>query len=86
MQSQKLQRRELQAIEALGRANMQKLALGITIAFSIWAILEIPALAQQNGTRQNNSSGGYCPAGTCGKGGGSFANNMKNCSAANCRK
>jgi hypothetical protein len=33
-----------------------------------------------------NPAGGYCPAGTCNKGGGRFAINAANCSASNCKK
>jgi hypothetical protein len=33
-----------------------------------------------------NGTGGYCPVGTCGKNGGPTATNIKNCSAANCRR
>jgi hypothetical protein len=49
-----------------------------------------PTFAQANGAR-NCPHGGYCPPGTCAKfnsgrerGGGSYACNVKNCSAANC--
>jgi hypothetical protein len=34
---------------------------------------------------QRRPNAGYCPAGTCSNTGGSYANNTKNCSAANCK-
>jgi hypothetical protein len=68
---------------------MQKrlqVTLRIATVISIWTALAIPAAAQQHGTSGNGANAGYCPAGSCAKGGGNFANNMKNCSPSYCKK
>jgi hypothetical protein len=57
-------------------------------------ILMLPALVatllllgeHEAAAQRDQGLRGYCPAGTCGKGGYPYANNPKNCSAANCKK
>jgi hypothetical protein len=46
-----------------------------------------PALAQFKGTPAGQAAAsGKCPNNTCAKDGSGFAKNIKNCSAANCKK
>jgi len=46
-----------------------------------------PALAQFKGTPAGQAASyGKCPNNTCAKDGSGFAKNLKNCSAANCKK
>ena len=40
----------------------------------------------QRAYRDGISGGGYCPTGTCSKGGGPRANDLKNCKKENCRR
>lgn len=58
---------------------------------SLLVLIPDAAYAQSGGRGGSNIKGskgssGYCPAGTCSKQGGRWAANVKNCSAANCRK
>jgi hypothetical protein len=57
----------------------------LVVTLSVGAI---PALAQSakfSSRGPGSAKSGYCPAGTCAKGGGLRAINLANCSAANCR-
>lgn len=54
------------------------------LAVALVALASTDASARKFNDR--GGAAGYCPAGTCAKGGGSMANNVKYCSAANCRK
>jgi hypothetical protein len=46
-----------------------------------------PALAQFKGTASGQAAtAGKCPNNTCAQDGSGFAKNIKNCSAANCKK
>ena len=44
------------------------------------------AQAQRQVSHQRAGFAGKCPIGTCAKDGGGVAANVRNCSAANCRK
>jgi hypothetical protein len=50
-------------------------------AIAIFTLIIIPTAD----ARWVNPKGGYCPKGTCGKGGHPYAGNAANCSAAHCR-
>jgi hypothetical protein len=66
-----------------------KHAVMVAVVVAAVGVSAIPALAQSGkfGPRGPGSEkSGYCPAGTCAKGGGLRAINLSNCSAANCRQ
>jgi hypothetical protein len=59
--------------------------LGISALFLLTFGNADYASAQLGGTRAQPGAG-YCPAGTCGKNGGKRARDVRNCSAANCKR
>ena len=54
----------------------------IFIVAAVVVLMVTQAAAQSRGWVKPDF--GYCPPGTCAKGGGTKARNVKNCSAANC--
>jgi len=50
----------------------------------LWAAAVL-VIAQPAHARVNGVNSGTCPEGTCSRSGTSWANNLKNCSAAHCR-
>ena len=65
--------------------NWRLIIMAATIAAAFVLAPLGDAFAQRGPRGQGGPDAGYCPAGTCAKGGGKRANNVKNCSAANCQ-
>jgi hypothetical protein len=65
--------------------HLTRAVLGLTALFVLTIGNPTYAAAQMGGTRAPTTAG-YCPDGTCGKKGGKRALNVKNCSAANCKR
>jgi hypothetical protein len=66
---------------------MPKILTILTVATVLVFTLGETANAQFKGTPSGQAStAGRCPDNTCAKDGSGFAKNVKNCSAANCKK
>jgi len=67
---------------------MKILALMIVATVLLVFNLAEPAMAQAQRQVSHQRAGfaGKCPVGTCARDGGELAANVKNCSAANCKK
>jgi hypothetical protein len=63
---------------------MRYIALSAGLAVAAMLTLAPPAFAQISNPRHPANSG-TCPQGSCSKGGGSYANNVANCSPKNCK-
>ena len=74
------------------RLRLRNWMLAATVAcvmLPTLALVADTAIAQSSGrggASVRANVGGYCPNGTCAKGGGRFARNLANCSASNCKK
>jgi hypothetical protein len=65
---------------------MLKLSTTVTVVVFFMFSLAETAQAQFRGTPSGHSgTGGRCNIGTCAKGGGELARDVKNCSASNCK-
>lgn len=51
-----------------------------------WILTVLTVGQAQAGCGHSKEHSGYCPAGTCAKGGDTWACNLAKCSAANCKK
>ena len=66
---------------------MSKILTIVTVGGLLVFALGRTANAQFKGTASGQAAtAGKCPHNTCAKDGSGFANNIKNCSAANCKK
>ena len=65
--------------------GVKTVALAIVGTIMIFA-LGVSDARTQRAYRDGISGGGYCPTGTCSKGGGPRANDLKNCKKENCRR
>lgn len=64
---------------------MNAVVLAIVASITMLALSVSDAQAQR-AYRDGISGGGYCPTGTCSKGSGPRANDLKNCKKENCRR